>query len=329
MCQTGGPYCYKDTIKVARNAKKRLEKNNTPENRKKFAEAIQKVDSSAGGQKKLAEDIQKETDPQVKKNLEKRLAVGQKAHAEQKAKRKAERQKMKENSFKAGYSVEAAKTLGEQVSDYKYNPNREANEDDKHIISEWAANHGKDGKYIYKSRNHVPEVVTHDNQMYYRVGTKLPSGGELYPENATSFRIQVNKKMDPETAQKFGKLIQNTYGELEDHDSGGGWSPSRTSPVIVQDSPNSVIVNLDTQENNMSSKVNQFVNNVNEDYSRSSLAGSNPKIEIYANETEEYNSREDWDNAQSEEEENIYSEYAEREDANTRAHLNSWYMRNN
>lgn len=325
MCKTGGPYCYRDSAKVMQNAKKRVLKNPTADNKRKFRDAVARVDSTIQGQEKLTQQISQETDPTSKQRLGKRLEIAQKTRAKQSARKREQDRKtriQKQSSFPTGYSEEAHTIMG-QVSDYK--PRTYNHPEDKHVVSKWAENHDKNGKYVYRGKDHVPEVVTYDNKVYYKAGFDTQEGRKLYPSQAESFRIQVNKEMDAESAQKLGDLTRKTYGELEEYDE---YSRS-PSPKVIQDSPNSVIVQLHTEDNGMSSRIEQFVDNLNEDYSKSSLSGSNPKMEIYADEVEEYKDRKEWVSGQQAEEKAKMDIRDHYENELHIRELNSWYMRNN
>lgn len=166
--------------------------------------------------------------------------------------------------------------------------NKEDYEERKNIVNKWGKDHDKDGKYIYRNPQYVSDVVAHNDILYYREGSKAVNGGEYKAYIPSSFRIQVDKELTPEEAENLSNTIKYAYTT-----TGGENSFYENT---IQDSPNSVIVHLDTTKNNAYQRLDRFFNGIKEftkegtptrkDGSKAiqKTLGENNKIEIYSDE---------------------------------------------
>lgn len=306
MCYTGGPYCYKDRVVVAQNAQKRMAKNPTENNKKKLKDAVLKLDSTVKGQEQLSEKIKEETDPLVKDHLEKRLHVAKSSRDKQVARRKARQSQAREkqlagkkagkerakkaeeaeenNRFPEGFSKEAHEAfrkMDRNVPEKSY----ELSARQAHAVSAWAENHDKDGKYIYKDKEHVADVVSHDGTVYHRIGSETGDGREYDVDTPYSFRIQVNEELDQESADRLSNITKYAYAT-----TGGEKSMYEDT---IQDSPNSIVVHLDTTKNRAYRRMDRFMDNLQSFYNEGTpvrkktgdraLEGVKAsKIEVYA-----------------------------------------------
>lgn len=290
MCYTGGPYCYKGVLKTLRNSQRRLSKNDTPENRKKLYSALSKVDSTVEGQELLSKKIEKETDPLTKKFLVERLESAQKRRSQQEAKLNA----LKAEKSKEIRGLEEGHIAFKKADRQQFLPEDSKNltETEKHDIAVWSKNHDKDGKYVYKGEKYVPDMVTHEGTTYYRIGSQDGNGKEYSMSEPYSFRIQVDHELDEESAERLSNIAKYAYAS-----TGGEKSMHEET---IQDSPNSVIVHLDTTKNRAYRRLDRFTDNLSQYFKEGTpirkkmggravegIQGAN-KIEIYADTVESH-----------------------------------------
>lgn len=158
-------------------------------------------------------------------------------------------------------------------------------DEDKNIVSKWTQNHDANGNYMYKNKDHVSDVVSHEGTLYQRVGSTSAGGGEYFAGEPYSFRVQVNKELTPEEADQLSNLTKYAYsttgGEKSHHES------------TIQDSPNSIIVHLDTTKNRAYGRLDRFFTGIQDFSSQGTPArkdgsravpgiGGISNVEIYA-----------------------------------------------
>lgn len=147
----------------------------------------------------------------------------------------------------------------QEVSSHHHTPYDEADREQKNVVNKWSANHDKEGNYIYRGPDHVSDSVSYDGTTYHRIGAESVDGGDYYPSEPYAFRVQVDKELTPEEADKLSNIAKYSYAS-----TGGEKSYYEDT---IQDSPNSVILHLDTTKNRAYRRLDKFFDNI-KGYSR-------------------------------------------------------------